>query len=89
MTPYASAALVASPRLATTLPQIWHSGRPDRRTGSLCSRPNLEAVIQRGNDQELNNYMLAGRESGMTDFQTALKTVQSIVNPADYQLFGK
>jgi hypothetical protein len=33
--------------------------------------------------------MLAGRESGMTDFQTALKTVQSIVNPADYQLFEK
>jgi twitching motility protein PilT len=49
---------------------------------------NLEAVIQRGNDQELNNYMLAGRESGMIDFQTALKSVQSIVDPADYQLFG-
>jgi twitching motility protein PilT len=51
--------------------------------------PNLEVVIQRGNDQELNNYMLAGRESGMIDFQTALKAVQSIVDPADYQLFGK
>ena len=51
--------------------------------------PNLEAVIQRGNDQELNNYMLAGRELGMIDFQTALKSVQSIVDPADYQMFGK
>jgi twitching motility protein PilT len=51
--------------------------------------PSLEAVIQRGNDQELNNYMLAGRESGMIDFQTALKSVQSIVDPADLQLFGK
>jgi twitching motility protein PilT len=50
---------------------------------------NLEAVIQRGSDQELNNYMLAGREAGMIDFQTALKSVQSIVDPADFQLFGK
>jgi hypothetical protein len=33
--------------------------------------------------------MLAGRESGMIDFQTALKSVQSIVDPADLQLFGK
>jgi len=33
--------------------------------------------------------MLAGRESGMIDFQTALKALQSIVDPADYQLFAK
>jgi Tfp pilus assembly pilus retraction ATPase PilT len=51
--------------------------------------PNLKAVIQRGNDPEFNNYMLAGRESGMIDFPTALKSVQSIVDPADYQLFAK
>jgi hypothetical protein len=33
--------------------------------------------------------MLAGRESGMINFQAALKSVQSIVDPAGYQLFAK
>src|SRR4029077_3197358 len=33
--------------------------------------PNTEAVILSGNERELENYMLAGRELGMVDFQTA------------------
>jgi twitching motility protein PilT len=51
--------------------------------------PNVEAVILRGNEHELARYMLTGRESGMIDFLTALKSVQHLVEPSDYQLFSK
>jgi hypothetical protein len=51
--------------------------------------PNVEAVILRGNEHELAGYMLTGRESGMIDFLTALKSVQHLVEPSDYQLFFK
>jgi twitching motility protein PilT len=51
--------------------------------------PNVEAVIIRGNEHELASYMLAGREMGMIDFLTALKSVQSLLEPADYLLFSK
>ena len=51
--------------------------------------PNVEAVILRGNEHELAGYMLTGRESGMIDFLTALKSVQHLVEPSDYQLFSK
>jgi hypothetical protein len=33
--------------------------------------------------------MLTGRESGMIDFLSALKSVQHLVEPSDYQLFSK
>jgi hypothetical protein len=68
----ASAALVASPPLADNLTTDLAIAGGRIAVREVCVHaPNLEAVIQRGNDQELNNYMLAGRESGMTDFQTA------------------
>jgi twitching motility protein PilT len=51
--------------------------------------PNVEAVILRGNEHELAGYMLTGRESGMIDFLSALKSVQHLVEPSDYQLFSK
>jgi len=51
--------------------------------------PNVEAVILRGNEHELAGYMLTGRETGMIDFLTALKSVQHLVEPSDYQLFSK
>ena len=51
--------------------------------------PNVEAVIIRGNEHELTGYMLAGREVGMIDFLTALKLVQHLVDPTDYQLYSK
>ena len=50
---------------------------------------NVEAVILRGNEHELTSYMLAGREAGMIDFLTALKLVQHLVDPTDYQLYSK
>jgi twitching motility protein PilT len=51
--------------------------------------PNVEAVILRGNEHELAGYMLTGREAGMIDFLSALKSVQHLVEPSDYQLFSK
>jgi len=51
--------------------------------------PNVEAVILRGNEHELAGYMLTGREMGMIDFQSALKFVQHLVEPSEYQLFSK
>ena len=43
--------------------------------------PNTEAVILSGNERELENYMLAGRELGMIDFQTALRQAQAQLDP--------
>jgi Tfp pilus assembly pilus retraction ATPase PilT len=51
--------------------------------------PNVEAVILRGNEQELISYMLAGRELGMVDFQSALKAVQNQVEPGEYQRYSR
>ena len=50
--------------------------------------PNTEAVILSGNERELENYMLAGRELGMIDFQTALKQVQAQLDPADFRTYA-
>jgi twitching motility protein PilT len=49
--------------------------------------PNVEAVILRENEQELSSYMLAGRECGMIDFQSALKSLQGVIDPQDYLRF--
>ena len=51
--------------------------------------PNIEAVILRGNEHELAGYMLTGREAGMIDFRSALKAVQHLIEPSDYQHFSK
>jgi len=51
--------------------------------------PNVEAVILRGNEHELAGYMLTGRDMGMIDFQSALKSVQHLVEPSEYQVFSK
>ena len=48
--------------------------------------PKVEAVIMSGNEQELENYMLSGRDLGMIDFQTALRQVQSQVEPSEFQI---
>jgi twitching motility protein PilT len=50
--------------------------------------PNTEAVILSGNEQELENYMLAGRDLGMIDFQTALKQVQAQLDPAEFRTYA-
>jgi hypothetical protein len=44
-------------------------------------------VILSGNEQELQNYMLAGKDLGMVDFQTALRQVQSQLDPAEFRLY--
>ncbi len=49
--------------------------------------PKVEAVILKGNEQELISHMLAGRDAGMIDFQSALKAVQHLVDPAEYQFY--
>ena len=55
----------------------------------ICAHaPNTEAVILSGNEQELENYMLAGRELGMIDFQTALRQVQAQLDPAEYRTYA-
>jgi len=48
---------------------------------------NTEAVILSGNEQELQNYMLAGKDVGMVDFQSALRQVQSQLDPAEFRLY--
>lgn len=48
--------------------------------------PKVESVILSGNEQELENYMLSGRDLGMIDFQTALRQVQSQVEPSEFQM---
>jgi twitching motility protein PilT len=56
----------------------------------VCTRaPNVEAVILRGNEQELVSYMLASRELGMIDFQSALKALQNQLEPGEYQRFKR
>ena len=82
--------------LAKTLRVITNQRLLRRRGGGriavreVCLHaPNVEAVILRGNEHELTTYMLAGREAGMIDFTTALKSVQHLVDLADYQLFSK
>jgi twitching motility protein PilT len=49
---------------------------------------NTETVILSGNERELENYMLAGREVGMIDFQTALRQAQSQLDPAEFRLYA-
>lgn len=62
-----------------------------RQGGRLAVRevcvhaPKVEAVIMSGNEQELENYMLSGRELGMIDFQTALRQVQSQLESSEFQ----
>ena len=38
---------------------------------------------------KLTGYMLTGREAGMIDFLSALKIVQHLVGPYDYQLYSE
>jgi twitching motility protein PilT len=51
--------------------------------------PKVESVILSRNEQELENYMLSGRELGMIDFQTALRQVQSQLDPSEFQLYSR
>jgi twitching motility protein PilT len=48
--------------------------------------PKIESVIVSGNEQELENYMLSGRDLGMIDFQTALRQIQSQLEPSEFQM---
>jgi Tfp pilus assembly pilus retraction ATPase PilT len=48
--------------------------------------PKVEAVILKGNEQELVSYMLSGRETGMIDFQSALKAMQGVIDPQEFLL---
>jgi twitching motility protein PilT len=48
--------------------------------------PKVESVILSANEQELENYMLSGRDLGMIDFQTALRQVQSQLEPSEFQM---
>jgi twitching motility protein PilT len=48
--------------------------------------PKVESVIVSGNEQELESYMLSGRDFGMIDFQTALRQVQSQLEPSEFQI---
>jgi hypothetical protein len=47
--------------------------------------PKVESVIVSANEQELENYMLSGRDLGMIDFQTALRQVQNQLDPSEFQ----
>lgn len=51
--------------------------------------PKVEAVILKGNEQELVSYMLSGREAGMIDFQSALKAAQSVIDPQEFILYSR
>ena len=51
--------------------------------------PKVESVILSGNEQELENYMLSGRDVGMIDFQTALRQVQSQLEPSEFQIHAR
>jgi twitching motility protein PilT len=48
--------------------------------------PKVASVIVSANEQELENYMLSGRDSGMIDFQTALRRVQNQLEPSEFQM---
>jgi len=49
----------------------------------LVHAPKVEAVIMRGNEQELHDQMLSSRDLGMVDFQTALRQCQSQLDPRE------
>jgi twitching motility protein PilT len=51
--------------------------------------PKVESVILSGNEQELENYMLSGRDLGMIDFQTALRQVQGQLEPSEFQTHSR
>jgi len=51
--------------------------------------PKVESVIMSGNEQELENYMLSGRDVGMIDFQTALRQVQGQLEPSEFQTHSR
>jgi hypothetical protein len=57
--------------------------------GVCLHAPNIEAIILRGNEHELAGYMLTGREAGMIDFRSAVKAVQHLIEPSDYQHYSK
>ena len=62
-----------------------HGGRIVVR--EICVHaPKVESVILSGNEQELENYMLSGRDLGMIDFQTALRQVQGQLEPSEFQI---
>jgi twitching motility protein PilT len=82
--------------LAKTLQILTNQRLIRRRAGGrvavreVCVRaPNVEAVILRGNEHELDGYMLTGRDAGMIDFQTALKSVKHLIEASEYQLFAR
>lgn len=52
----------------------------------LVHAPKVEAVIMRGNEEELRDQMLSGRDLGMVDFQTALRQCQSQLDPQEFAL---
>ncbi|MBV9490772.1 MAG: Flp pilus assembly complex ATPase component TadA [Verrucomicrobia bacterium] len=49
----------------------------------LVHAPKVAAVIMRGNEQELRDQMLSGRDLGMVDFQTALRQSQGQLDPQE------
>ncbi len=62
-----------------------HGGRVAIR--EICVHaPKVESVILSGNEQELDNYMLSGRNLGMIDFQTALRQLQAQLEPSEFQI---
>jgi twitching motility protein PilT len=52
----------------------------------LIHAPKVEAVIMRGNEDELRDQMLSGRDLGMVDFQTALRQCQPQLDPQEFAL---
>jgi Tfp pilus assembly ATPase PilU len=64
--------------------------RGQSRDCEICLHaPKIEAVILKGNEQELTTYMLSGREAGMIDFQSALKAMQSVIDPQEFLLHAR
>ncbi|HEY0789713.1 MAG TPA: ATPase, T2SS/T4P/T4SS family [Chthoniobacterales bacterium] len=49
----------------------------------LIQAPKVEAVILKGNEEELAGHLLASRDLGMIDFQTALQQVQAQLDPQE------
>ena len=82
--------------LARTMRVITNQRLLRRRGGGrvaireICVRaPKVEAVILKGNEQELLSHMLSGREAGMIDFQSALRALQSVVDPQEFLLYAR
>lgn len=82
--------------LARTMRMIMNQRLLRRRGGGrvaireICLQaPKVEAVILKGNEQELVSHMLSGRESGMIDFQSALKAMQNLVEPQEFYLYSR